>query len=294
MVLDILYPAANTKDQQPPEVEYSLYFPLNLVVRSNHLWLFSVVALHGLNGDLKETWTDPRSGALWLQDFLPLDIPTARVMTFGYNADAAFGNTMADIADYARDLLSSVVDKRKNANEVHRPIVFISHSLGGIIVKQALTRGCSQPRYKSISEDTIGVIFFGTPHQESLKAEYGKVLANVAANVMQRPTSRLMNALKANSDQLLRLTSEFGIRPPKYQVVSFYEYKPMKRFSSSPVVESHSARLGMPWEDQIPVDADHRAMCRFESRADYTYDKLFRRIRRMLKARQEGRTKDYV
>jgi hypothetical protein len=77
---------------------------------------FSIVALHGLNGDLKNTWTSPRSGAFWLEDFIPLDIPSARVMTFGYNADAAFGNTTADILDHARDLLSSLVDKRERTS----------------------------------------------------------------------------------------------------------------------------------------------------------------------------------
>jgi hypothetical protein len=34
-------------------------------------------------------------------------------MTFGYNASAAFGNTVADIVDHAKGLLSSLVDKRE-------------------------------------------------------------------------------------------------------------------------------------------------------------------------------------
>lgn len=34
-------------------------------------------------------------------------------MTFGYNADAAFGNTAADIIDHAKGLLCNLVDKRE-------------------------------------------------------------------------------------------------------------------------------------------------------------------------------------
>lgn len=34
-------------------------------------------------------------------------------MTFGCNADTAFGNTTADIIDHAKSLLSSLVDKRE-------------------------------------------------------------------------------------------------------------------------------------------------------------------------------------
>jgi hypothetical protein len=67
--------------------------------------------VHGLNGDPKNTWIDKKTNAFWLKDFLPLDLPNARVMTFGYNADAAFGNTTADIIDHVKSLLSSLVLK---------------------------------------------------------------------------------------------------------------------------------------------------------------------------------------
>jgi hypothetical protein len=50
----------------------------------------SIVIIHGLNGDATESWTYPDPKAFWPKDFLPCDIPEARVMTFGYNADAAF------------------------------------------------------------------------------------------------------------------------------------------------------------------------------------------------------------
>jgi len=95
-----------------------------------------IVFVHGLNGDAIESWTDPDTKSFWPKDFLPNDTPEARVMTFGYNADAAFGNTTADIVDHAKDLLSSLIDKREEEDENRRPIIFIAHSLGGIVVKQ--------------------------------------------------------------------------------------------------------------------------------------------------------------
>ena len=60
------------------------------------------------------------------------------MFTFGYNADAAFGNTTADIVDHAQDLLGSLIDKREEEDEKLRSIIFIAHSLGGIVVKQVL------------------------------------------------------------------------------------------------------------------------------------------------------------
>lgn len=57
-------------------------------------------------------------------------------MAFGYNANVVFGNTTADIVDHAKDLLRGLIDKREEKDENLRPIIFIAHSLGGIVVKQ--------------------------------------------------------------------------------------------------------------------------------------------------------------
>lgn len=97
---------------------------------------------------------------------------------------------------------------------------------------QALLRAQIEPRYNGIQKHTIGIIFMGTPHQGSNVASYGKILAKVATSVMNRPSSRLIKALQTNSDALVRLTSDFRFQLPNYQVVSFYETKPLKMFST--------------------------------------------------------------
>lgn len=247
-----------------------------------------VVIVHGLNGHPITSWSNPVTKAFWPKDFLPLDIPEARVMTYGYNADAAFGNTTADIVDHAKDLLGSLVDKREEEDEQRRPIVFIAHSLGGIVVKQALLSARIESQYSSINENTAGIIFFGTPHRGSDKAAYGKILATVASTMINKPTSKLLSALQGNSDTLARLTSDFRHQLPQYRIVSFYERKPMRPFKKE-IVEQHSALLDAPDEDQLPVDANHRDMCKFAARDDETYEKLLRRIRRILKARHDAK-----
>ncbi|KAI9773955.1 MAG: hypothetical protein M1839_001967 [Geoglossum umbratile] len=242
------------------------------------------------------------------RDFLPQDVPNARIMTFGYNADVAFGNTTSDITDHAKALLSSLVDKREEDHETRKPIVFVGHSLGGIVIKQALFQARIEQRYNSISESTIGIIFLGTPHRGSEKAAYGKVLATAATVALNKPPPRLLNALQVNSEALMRLTTDFRFQLPKYQVYSFYEMKPMKMFSTlvsaqvipsstsvgqtniilCQVVEKHSALLDIDGEEQIPVNASHEEMCKFAFRDDDTYEKLFMRIRRMLKVQDSG------
>src|SRR4051794_16676542 len=80
--------------------------------------LISLCPIHlvTLTGDPVSTWTNPKSKAFWLRDYLPLDVIGAWILNFGYNADAAFGNTIAGITDYAKDLLQSpATDIKRNA-----------------------------------------------------------------------------------------------------------------------------------------------------------------------------------
>lgn len=46
-------------------------------------------------------------------------------------------------------------------------------------------------------------------------------------------------------------------------------------------MEKHSALLEVNHEEQIPVDADHSAMCKFETDGDDTFRKIYKRIKRM-------------
>ncbi|EXJ89617.1 hypothetical protein A1O3_02684 [Capronia epimyces CBS 606.96] len=255
-----------------------VYSPVDVVASP----AVDIVAVHGLGGDAIHTWTHPKSKAIWLKDFLPAQIPNARIMTFGYNAAMALGQSTAEVIDHARSLLASLVDKREEPEEIQRPLIFIAHSLGGIVVKQALLQARLESRYHCIKDATRGLIFLGTPHRGSEKATYGKVLANVAQFVTSRPPARLLKALETNSATLQRLTADFRHQLPDYQVYSFYEQRPMKGFSNL-IVEKYSALLDVNHEEQIPVDSDHSAMCKFETESDDTFEKVYKRVRRMMK-----------
>jgi surfactin synthase thioesterase subunit len=80
------------------------------------------------------------SGELWLRDFLPRQLKESevyvRVMTYGYNSDTAFSKAVTDIDDEAGMLLDRIDGERQSHIEKQRPILFIAHSLGGIIVKK--------------------------------------------------------------------------------------------------------------------------------------------------------------
>lgn len=106
-----------------------------------HLIEASIVAVHGLGGDWEQTWTD-ENGNLWLRDFLPLHLPhQARIFSYGYDSSTAFSRSVADIEVEAAMLLDRLQGERKTQEEQSRPVFFIAHSLGGILVKK-VSAGC--------------------------------------------------------------------------------------------------------------------------------------------------------
>jgi hypothetical protein len=98
----------------------------------------SIIAVHGLGGNWLKTWRAD-DGAIWLRDRLPQLLGEkniqARVLSYGYDADFIFTNTINDIEIVARDLLDQVHSIRTTDEQKKAPIIFVAHSLGGLVVK---------------------------------------------------------------------------------------------------------------------------------------------------------------
>jgi hypothetical protein len=105
-----------------------------------HNPIVDIVAVHGLNGHREKSWTDDKSGILWLRDLLPLQLPNVRVLTFGYDADTLRLSNVSQLSlsDHARSFVAELLRVRRDPETERRPIIFLTHSLGGILVKNAL------------------------------------------------------------------------------------------------------------------------------------------------------------
>lgn len=57
-------------------------------------------------------------------------------MSYGYNSDTAFSKAVIDIEDTALMLLDRLDGVRQLEEKMERPVVFISHDIGGIVVKK--------------------------------------------------------------------------------------------------------------------------------------------------------------
>ena len=60
----------------------------------------------------------------------------ARLMSYGYDSTTAFSKSVTDVKDQATMLLDALYSERLSPLEKTRPLIFIAHSLGGIIVKK--------------------------------------------------------------------------------------------------------------------------------------------------------------
>jgi len=135
-----------------------------------HEPVIDIVAVHGLNGHREKSWTDEKSNVLWLRDLLPDRVPNARIMTFGYDADTLKLSKISHLTvnDHATSLIVELLRVRRDPELQRRPILFLAHSLGGIVVKHALvtchvaTHDSSQ-EFRSIKVSTYGVHLMPVP-----------------------------------------------------------------------------------------------------------------------------------
>lgn len=104
--------------------------------KGKKLTLRSVIAVHGLGGDWEMTWSHKTTGKLWLRDFLPQQFKNVRVMSFGYDSTYILSAAVTDVNDASASLLDRLDGERQEEPARRRPIIFVAHSLGGIVVKR--------------------------------------------------------------------------------------------------------------------------------------------------------------
>ena len=221
-------------------------------------------------GDPFRTWT--ANDRMWLKDFLPTQLPSARIFTYGYNSTVAFSKSVAGIEDFARNLLTRLELERLTEKEQGRPILFVCHSLGGIVVKKALViaHDESPTNYKDIIESVRGVAFLGVPHGGAAVARLGYFFAELLkkATLGRTTNASLAADLRGGSKILREVTTQSVHRLAQLRICSFFE---REKTWGELIVDEDSARLNIQGERAIPVDANHQDICRFGSEADQNY-----------------------
>lgn len=301
------------KKPSPAKKEKSLNGPYKLGLfplhpnaddaRSNVNFPVDIIALHGINGDAFSTWTYERGDEekeFWLQDYLPDEFPGARIYTFGYDARIFFSPGTGDIESFAKTLLEDIRNERTHREEQRRPIIFIAHSMGGLVVKKALTIASSDlARYGTIKESTTSIFFMATPHRGSSHAATLAKLAKVvnfpfANTLISRFTGQmrrdLISGLKNDNPKIKKIAIDFeSLTDGSIKFFTFLEMmktKPLRR----KIVPEASAIIGVRPEMVFRLDEDHKSIVRYTSRDSPS----FKRVLAQLKEAVEEAKNPYI
>ena len=197
-----------------------------------------IVFVHGLTGKAQDTWTHKSSRVFWPRDYLR-SLVDARVFVFGYDADvaSALRTVSGDrLTDHARTLVHDLVSIRRQSAAQARPLAFVTHSLGGLVTKQAISHSFQNERedVRQIEQCTHGVVFMRTPH-------YGSGLANLGLF-----GARFLDTVRRTNEDLVRVLQ------PSSEVLSmvednFQKVLSTRRKSSKPIeIDCFYEELAMP------------------------------------------------
>jgi triacylglycerol esterase/lipase EstA (alpha/beta hydrolase family) len=135
-----------------------------------------VIFVHGLNGDPEKSWSHDGSKAGCWPYWLAEDCPNLGIWSIGYKvASSAWKGSAMPLFDRATNILAELAAEEGLGT---KPICFITHSMGGLLVKQMLRNADDNttPEFKKFSNAVRGLIFLATPHTGSDLAKLGTYL----------------------------------------------------------------------------------------------------------------------
>ena len=162
----------------------------------------------------------------------------------------------------------SQADNSKNLSIGTLPIIFVVHSMGGLVVKKAYLLGQNDTQYQDMVRSVSAIVFLATPHRGTNLAE---ILNRVLTVSFQSPKNFITD-LNKNSSALEELNEQFRHVAPRLSIVSFYETLATPVGPTRlQVLEKDSSILGYPKEISKALNADHHDVCKYSDPEDPNY-----------------------
>ncbi|CAL4929452.1 unnamed protein product [Urochloa decumbens] len=251
--------------------------------------LMDVVFVHGLRGGPFNSWriADDKSsttkaglvesidedagkeGTCWPREWLATDFPQARFFTVKYKTNLTQW-TGASLP--LQEVSSMLLRKMVAAGIGSRPVIFVTHSMGGLVVKQLLYQA-KLNNYDNFLNNTVGLVFYSCPH-------FGSKLADMPwrMGLVFRPAPSI-GELRSGSPRLVELNDFVRQRHSKglLDVLSFSETQ------VTPIVEGYGGwalRMEIvPIESAYPgfgelvvlASTDHINSCKPVNKNDPSY-----------------------
>jgi hypothetical protein len=234
-----------------------------------------VIFVHGLTGDPKETWACEKTGEFW-PSWLCSDLSGVAIYSLGYPASlfAKWAKKEMDLFERAANALEYMTAKKIG----QRPIAFVAHSLGGLLVKQILRKSCDaeDEDWKRVCEVTKLVAFLATPHT-------GASLGHALKTVIPRFSSQHIDLLSNDSGILTDINLHYRAYAngrDELETVAYYEK--YKTAGSVLVVSKESADPGVAGTHPVAMDKDHITICKPRDKDDLVYLGVKKHLERAL------------
>ncbi|XP_029281840.1 protein SERAC1 [Cottoperca gobio] len=253
--------------------------------RGNQPIKADVLFIHGILGAAFKTWRQKDRNMLeeekeaessgdytecWPKSWLAADCPNLRVLTVEYDSHLSDWMAKCPVENQRKSLAyrsQELLKKLKLAGVGERPVVWVAHSMGGLLVKKMLLDASEDPDMHGLLKNTKGIMFYSVPHHGTFMAEYSvNVRYLLFPSVEVRELCKDSPALRNLNEDFLNMVKEKEIK-----VLSFAETLPTNigPMIKILVVPTQSANLGIG--ELIEVDVDHLNICKPEKKDSFLY-----------------------
>ena len=240
---------------------------------------FDIVFIHGLMGDAYSTWNHDGTKEGFWPDWLATEFPAANVWAFNHPAGAA-GSILSDDGMSILQRAQAAITSFETDDIGSRPIIYITHSLGGLITKKLLRLASDSvdEDVHRIFKNTSTVIFLATPHDGSFLANFIPTLAKIISVGLVKAKT-IVTELKSGNEANYELDTWYRDNcSQNIKTIAFAETE--KIAGVAQVVSTTSANPGIPGVMARPTDKDHLEISKPKSAQDPVYRYICKQIQK--------------
>ncbi|KAI1435961.1 hypothetical protein GGR50DRAFT_654048 [Xylaria sp. CBS 124048] len=207
----------------------------------------------------------PKASHLWIRQGIRQEVSQARVMLYRHR-ELSEDMTIERAAD---DLIEQVKTVRTGL-DASRPLFFVCHSIGGLVVKAALVKAKKHEELRPLLFNCHGITFFATPHRGSSYLSMPILRESIQDLLfLEEPLPvSITKDLHLECKSILQLHDTFVDLTGDLRIWTFYETVDSQlsglgnsRFNevhfSAPITSIKSGLVGSRGENCQSIESDH-------------------------------------
>ncbi|KAF8417288.1 hypothetical protein EV426DRAFT_380340 [Tirmania nivea] len=150
------------------------------------------------------------------------------------------------------------------------PLILISHGLAGVVLKEAVVLASQERQYFPIFQRICRLVFCGCPHSTDPGA-WGMILYNVGMAYSKyegvddsQRADILYAMISLDKSAFAQVSASFLLVAGTFDIISYYEDTSLDTI----LVAKSSATIGLPNENQQPLQKSHQALCTSDCNED--------------------------